>query len=75
MTVKVPLALIDAKLAFIVWPPSRFGPLRSPSSGLGTSIPLNSPAWKERHNDIAREQWRTARVRTAQQSMPSSEKL
>ncbi|KAF8493518.1 peptidase S24/S26A/S26B/S26C [Gautieria morchelliformis] len=69
----VPLALINAKLAFIVWPPSRFGPLRCPSTDSGSLGPLHSPTWKERHSEVAREQWRLARVRTAQQRMPSVE--
>ncbi|KAF8592681.1 LexA/Signal peptidase [Ramaria rubella] len=60
----VPLALINAKLTFIVWPLSRFGPPRSTPIDERNS-PAYSPAWRENNNDIARERWRTARVQMA----------
>jgi len=61
----VPLALLDAKVPFVLWPPPRFGPLLSSSSRLRSRAPTHSPVWRQENNDARRERWRTSRVRVA----------
>jgi len=62
----VPLALLDANVSFVLWPPPRFGPLRSPSAVFGSRTPIHSPVWRQERDAADRERWRNARVRVAQ---------
>ncbi|KZT12811.1 LexA/Signal peptidase [Laetiporus sulphureus 93-53] len=56
----VPLALIDSKLSFVVWPLDRYGPLRKPSAP-DPKAP-RTPAWRLEKSASDHEQWRCSRV-------------
>lgn len=56
----VPLALIDSKLAFIIWPWDRRGPLRRPLSTVNKKI--QGPTWRVEQAELERERRRRARV-------------
>ena len=62
----VPLALVDAKLSYILWPLNRFGPLK-PRVLRDTQKPrenaVHEPAWKRQKAEIEREKWEKARSR------------
>ncbi|THH33666.1 hypothetical protein EUX98_g547 [Antrodiella citrinella] len=59
----VPLALMDSKLAFIVYPPSRFGPLPTPT--LPDQRAPRGPEWRSNAADYDRQENRRARVTVA----------
>ncbi|KAI0722861.1 LexA/Signal peptidase [Earliella scabrosa] len=66
----VPLGLVESKLAWIIWPWGRLGPLGQPL------IPRDdakrgSPDWRRSQADLEREKWRTSRV-TIAPSPPTS---
>ncbi|OBZ76911.1 WD repeat domain phosphoinositide-interacting protein 3 [Grifola frondosa] len=56
----VPLALIESKLAFIVFPWERIGPL--PKAHPPDPKAPRGPAWRQNKAEIEREQWRSSRV-------------
>ncbi|CCM04825.1 uncharacterized protein FIBRA_07018 [Fibroporia radiculosa] len=60
----VPLALIESKLSFVVWPLARYGPIRKPSSP-NPNDPRD-PAWRIKKAAVEREQWRNSRITIAQ---------
>jgi len=60
----VPLALVESKLAFIVWPPARYGPIRKPS--VPNQRAPRGPAWRREMATVEREQWRNSRVTVAE---------
>ncbi|GBE79743.1 LexA/Signal peptidase [Sparassis latifolia] len=60
----VPLALIESKLSFIVWPLSRYGPIQNPSIPEPKS--LRRPGWRRDIAQIERQQWRNSRVKIAE---------
>ncbi|KAF8735040.1 hypothetical protein AX14_002854 [Amanita brunnescens Koide BX004] len=64
----VPLALVDSRLAFLIWPISRFGPL-------DVSIPEDrtAPAYRLAMDRIQREQIRRSRVTVLQSSSTSAD--
>jgi len=58
----VPMALLHSKLIFIIWPFTRFGPLRRPSvSATSIGVP-RGPAWRQDMATAERETWRKSRV-------------
>ncbi|KZT66011.1 LexA/Signal peptidase [Daedalea quercina L-15889] len=62
----VPLALIDSKLVWIVWPKQRFGPLLAPSEP-DPRAP-RGPSWRVEKAAMERAQWRHSRVTASQHS-------
>ncbi|OCH90709.1 LexA/Signal peptidase [Obba rivulosa] len=64
----VPLALIDSRLSFIVWPWERVGPLWAP--GLRSSQFKGSPAWRRGQAEMEREKRRESRVQYAERPPP-----
>ncbi|KAI0729358.1 LexA/Signal peptidase [Fomitopsis betulina] len=68
----VPLALIDSKLAWIIWPPHRYGRLPPPSEP-DPKAP-RGPGWRVEKAIADKARWRNSRVTVAQQK-PSSDGL
>ncbi|PCH41273.1 LexA/Signal peptidase [Wolfiporia cocos MD-104 SS10] len=62
----VPLALIDSKLSFIIWPLARYGPLRKPMAPDPRAS--RDPAWRLEKAVMERERRRMARVTIAEHS-------
>ncbi|KAH9940590.1 LexA/Signal peptidase [Amylocystis lapponica] len=60
----VPLALVESKLSFIIWPPARYGPICKPSPP--NSKAPRGPAWRREMAAMEREQWRNSRVTVAE---------
>jgi len=56
----VPLALIDAKLLYIIFPFDRIGPVSSRIT-VRDDLP-RGPAWRNEMAAIERQQWRDSRV-------------
>ncbi|EPQ59315.1 LexA/Signal peptidase [Gloeophyllum trabeum ATCC 11539] len=56
----VPLALIDSKLFYIIFPLDRIGPVPSHRKHR-TDLP-RGPAWRHEQADIERQRWRESRV-------------
>ncbi|EPT02753.1 hypothetical protein FOMPIDRAFT_142009 [Fomitopsis schrenkii] len=69
----VPLALIDSKLVWIVWPQHRFGPLLVPSEP-DPRLP-RGPSWRVEKAAADKARWRNSRVTVVQQKPSSSEDL
>lgn len=63
---QVPLALLDSKLSFIVWPPERQGPILKPTPPDPKA--KRGPAWRKEVNDVERARRREARVTIASSS-------
>ncbi|KAH9938556.1 peptidase S24/S26A/S26B/S26C [Fomitopsis serialis] len=61
----VPLALIDSKLIWIVWPQQRFGPLLTPAEPDPRAS--RGPSWRVEKAAMERAHRRNSRVTTAQQ--------
>ncbi|KAF9821417.1 hypothetical protein IEO21_00663 [Rhodonia placenta] len=59
----VPLALIESKLSFIVWPLQRWGPLHKHFAP-DPAAPRNH-AWRAEKAAVDREQWRNSRITVA----------
>jgi hypothetical protein len=57
---QVPCGLLDAKLAYIVWPPNRTGPLKTPPTP-DARAPRDA-AWRRDMAALERDAWRRQRV-------------
>ncbi|KAK7470787.1 hypothetical protein VKT23_002205 [Stygiomarasmius scandens] len=60
----VPLALIDSRLVFVVWPPNRFGHLLNTSTPPVTTESKDRSAYRLAMAELERERWRSSRVIT-----------
>ncbi|KAI0832537.1 LexA/Signal peptidase [Trametes gibbosa] len=60
----VPLGLVESRLAFILWPWNRIGPLGKPLVPRHDAT-VGSPDWRRNKAEREREQWRRARVTVA----------
>ncbi|KAI0638297.1 LexA/Signal peptidase [Trametes polyzona] len=61
----VPLGLVQSRLAFILWPWERIGPLGKPLVPRHDAR-IGSPDWRRSKAELEREQWRQSRVTIAQ---------
>ncbi|KIJ70211.1 hypothetical protein HYDPIDRAFT_104890 [Hydnomerulius pinastri MD-312] len=68
----VPLALVDAKLSYIVWPPGRIGPLRPPAIPVTRMGAPRDSQWYSQMAAFERERKRQARVTQASLSQKES---
>ena len=66
LDLQVPLALVDAKLTYIIWPLNRFGPLK-PAKVRDPSLPRiasgSDPAWKRQIAEMQQDQWLHGRTK------------
>ncbi|KZP12123.1 LexA/Signal peptidase [Athelia psychrophila] len=62
----VPLALLDSKLTYIVWPLNRSGPLEQPTIPMLPKGGSRGPTWSHKMAEIERIQSRRARVKIAE---------
>ncbi|KAI0650633.1 LexA/Signal peptidase [Trametes meyenii] len=60
----VPLGLIESRLAFILWPWERIGPLGQPLIPRHDAR-VGSPDWRRSKAELEREKWRNSRVTVA----------
>ncbi|EIW61263.1 LexA/Signal peptidase [Trametes versicolor FP-101664 SS1] len=60
----VPLGLVESRLAYILWPWKRFGPLGAPLVRRHDA-PIGSPDWRRGKAELERTQWRSSRVTVA----------
>lgn len=66
---QVALALIDARLVAVVWPPSRFGHLFRPTQVVkDTSTPEKNSAYRLAMAELERQRWRSTRITPNQTS-------
>ncbi|KAI0375754.1 LexA/Signal peptidase [Pilatotrama ljubarskyi] len=63
----VPLGLIQSRLAFILWPWERIGPLGQPLIARHDAQ-IGSPDWRRSKAELEREKWRNSRVTVASTS-------
>lgn len=61
---QVPLGLVESRLAYILWPWKRFGPLGAPLVRRHDA-PIGSPDWRRGKAELERAQWRSSRVTVA----------
>jgi len=61
----IPLALINAKLTYIIWPLDRSGPLRQPSLPVAKQGVPQGPIWRHEMAAFERARSRQARVTRA----------
>ncbi|KAI0776002.1 LexA/Signal peptidase [Trametes elegans] len=67
----VPLGLIQSRLAFILWPWGRMGPLGRPLIPRHDAQ-VGSPDWRRGKAELEREKWRQSRVTVASRTDASS---
>ncbi|KAH9850698.1 LexA/Signal peptidase [Lenzites betulinus] len=60
----VPLGLVESRLAFVLWPWKRIGPLGQPLVPRHDAT-VGSPDWRRSKAEREREEWRRARVTVA----------
>ena len=60
LSLQVPLALLDSKLSYILWPLERMGPILKPTPP-GPKA-KRGPAWRKQADDVDRARRREARV-------------
>ncbi|KAI0335580.1 LexA/Signal peptidase [Cubamyces sp. BRFM 1775] len=60
----VPLGLIQSRLAYILWPLNRIGPLGKPLVSRHDAV-VGSPDWRRSKAELERERWRQSRVTIA----------
>jgi inner membrane protease subunit 2 len=56
----VPVSLINSKLAFIIWPMDRVGPIGQPA--VSKNSERNGPMWRREMAALEQESWRRSRV-------------
>ncbi|KAI9056578.1 LexA/Signal peptidase [Trametes sanguinea] len=67
----VPLGLIQARLAYILWPLERMGSLDKPIV-VRRDAPVGSPEWRKGKAELERKRWRNSRVTVAESTTESS---
>ncbi|KAH9899761.1 LexA/Signal peptidase [Cubamyces lactineus] len=60
----VPLGLVQSRLAYILWPWNRIGPLGKPLVPRHDAV-FGSPDWRRSKSELEREKWRQSRVTIA----------
>jgi inner membrane protease subunit 2 len=61
----VPCGLLNSKLAYILWPTDRMGPILPPK--ISQDSQRNGPAWRQEMAALEQERWRRSRVITREE--------